>query len=232
MHQRVAMMVLALLLMTAAPAYGDGQRRPTKKGITTAECEQLVGQLVSKDKPPFNKDAVLDGELSENTIDTMLRKQYRRKLISAYNTLSDNSDVALPVLAKHADDRRFAYIREDPSGGWVKVDVGTACQTIVERHIEVYQRLIHSRAGPASLWFIQDGCGGLGKWWRTRKGKSLAELQLEACEWVLGHKKPVSEVIAGADWATALRGVRRMADELRRTKRPIVVGQHLVFVSK
>src|SRR5207237_10417444 len=98
----------------------------------------------------------------------------------------------LSIYVKHFQVERFSYDHEDfYSGVFVWATVGEACYRIIVDHVEVYRRYVTriEDERPRSLWFIDDECGGIDKWWKSRQGKNLAELQLEAIEWVLRQKK-------------------------------------------
>src|SRR5581483_3153758 len=134
-----------------------------------------------------------------------------KKIGAAYNTLSENIEVALPVLMKHINDKRYSFVGEQPSSGVYQLKpVGWACSEIVHAHVEAHllKTFCHSREGhPLAYSFIRH-CGGLDKWWGTRKGKLLAELQLEAMEWVMKQERPKLEVTFESEeaWKEALKG--------------------------
>ncbi len=188
--------------------------------ITAADCEQLVAELVNPGRPPFKRSYVFDEDLKNQ--DEIRARQ--KKVEAAYARLSDGIEVSLPVLMKHIGDEPFSHVADNPfSGSIIKVSVGGACADIVREHVEVYHGHTEGlEAGdrPTSLWFISD-CGGMEKWWQSRKGKPLAELQLEAIEWVLRHERPKYK--SEKEWAESRRALEDIARAIRTSRTPIVV---------
>jgi hypothetical protein len=237
MIARKAILSLGALgtLAVLATSVDAGEKQASKRRrITAAQCERLVEQLVSPHKPPFKEDYVPELPAGVREADLYDRQ---RKIAAAYDALSDNIEVSLPVLAKHVPDKRFSYVYEETAGtagGYLQESVGGACRDIIGQHVEVYHR--HTtryvfEGLPRSLWFINDGCGGVEEWWKTRKGKTLAELQLEAIGWVLRQNKP-KEFKSEKEWAKALKSCEEMAKRIRTSKKPILVEHHVQFFSK
>jgi RNA polymerase sigma factor (sigma-70 family) len=114
---------------------------------------------------------------------------------------------------------------EDVPGNGVtlKVSVGGACRKIIDAHVELRTYATGSRDGsgpPHEASFLEE-CGGIKKWWKTRKNKTLAQLQLEEIEWMLRRKKPASYTTK--EWAEKMRDCERLARHLRSEKKPIGV---------
>src|SRR5262249_35821928 len=155
-----------------------------------------------------NKDLELPKGVKASTL---REKQEQVKL--AYDKLSANIEDALPILAKHVNDKRFSYVYIQPrSGVYLTASVGEACSDIILAHVEAYHRHVEKVVvdKELSLHFIFDGCGGMERWWKTRKKKALAELQLEGIEWVLRQKKP-DYFKSGREWARAKESLKKMA---------------------
>jgi hypothetical protein len=217
--------LIVALLGTALAVHASKRAEPKKHQLTAADCERLVNQLVNPNEPPF-QGKVFDPPAN-------LKGGDQTPMQQAYDRLSDNIEAALPVLVKHAHDGRFSYVHEDfYSGACITADVGDACREIIEAHVEVYQPCIERTLDgiPQSLSFIDDACGGTAKWWKARQGRSLAELQLEACEWVLRHKKP-SYFTSGKAWTRALKRVKKLVRRIRESKQPILREHHVQFFS-
>jgi hypothetical protein len=217
----------ALYALTAFALRADAGEKvsSTTKRLTRAPCEQLIRQLVYPGKPPFKKAYVFPEELDEATI-----RAKQSKVEAAYDKLSANVETALPVLVKYARDERFSYVYEDAgtSGVYVKATVGYACWKIIEAHVEVYRREV-TRSDFASISrcpsFI-GACGGVDKWWKSRKDKSLAELQLEGIEWALRQEKP-KLFESDQDWAQAKKALEKMATSIRTSNKPILIEHHI-----
>jgi hypothetical protein len=219
---RVLLQLLAAVGIAAAIFTPARAEKPASKtrAVTPAECKRLIEQLVNPHPPPPSKKSYV---YEPPTFDPKVVAKIRK----AYDTLSDNIQVSLPVLVKHANDERFSHFCESP-GAFPKVSVGAACHEIVEAHVEVYLRYVErdDQDGrriyhPSFIW----KCGGVAKWWTSRKNKTFAKLQLEAINWFLRKKKPRSYKSQKA-WAKALKAVRKMAQHIRRTSKPIQVRHH------
>src|SRR5262249_47224906 len=114
-----------------------------------------------------------------------------------------------------------------------RISVGNACGEIIEHNIEVQWEKTTSyygEGGPKRLSFIEH-CGNLDTWWRIRKDKSLAELQLESIEWVMKQKMP-QYFKAEKEWQSSLAEVKKMASQIRSTRKPIIVNHRVFFFSK
>jgi hypothetical protein len=213
--------MIAPLATAAEPGDGPGE---TKRPVTRAECEQLVARLVYPHKPPFAGHDTLKPPAN-------MDREALAKIKAAYDTLSDNFEVSLPVLVKHADDERFSYVYEDAgtSCAFVKGDVGWACCRIIEAHVEVYREHLEYE-DPSHILrcpsFIGDKWAEVRRWSKGRQGKALAELQLEAIAWALRQEKP-RYFGSKAEWARALKAVKEMAKRIRASGEPIAVEHHL-----
>ncbi|MBI1916719.1 MAG: hypothetical protein HYS12_18595 [Planctomycetes bacterium] len=203
-----------------------GRKASDKKArLTPEECERLVAQLVNPDKPPFTGKGV--PILPEGVSKSSLYER-QKNVGPAYDKLSANIEVALPILAKHVNDERFSYVYMQPSSGVYETQsVGGACSSIIHEHVEAYHqdtsRPRDDEGRSSSLFFIDAGCGGINKWWKTCKHKTLAELQLEGIEWALRQKKP-EYFKSERDWARAKKALEKMAKEIRDSRKPIKVN--------
>src|SRR5262249_2310270 len=139
----------------AAPPVTAGKPGATHRPLSVAQCERLVGQLVNPGKPPFAQRYVLD--LPEGLSVPDLRKS-QEPIGVAYDELSANVEVALPVLVAHVTDRRFSYVYEDFVSGVFQCEtVGGACARIIAAHVEVYRPAVtkYDEEGRSkSLWFL------------------------------------------------------------------------------
>lgn len=234
--------LISLLAISLASA-GENTDSPNPS-LTQKQCDELVSRLVSTAKPPFSKDYVLDDDESLKKIDTKAQARVKQ----AYDKLSDIFAAALPALVRHAFDGQFSYVYEDvgTSEVVVRADVGGACCRIIEAHIEVYRdRLVRYDFAeiPRCPSFIAK-CGGVEKWWKTRKHKDVTVLQLEAIEWALTIAKTRGfQTRPQGDAETnkfesekakkdAIKALQSMADGIRNTGKPIVVEHHIQFFGK
>jgi hypothetical protein len=227
---RLSLGALAVLAAFAALVRAGEHAGPATSHLAASECDQLVKELVYPGKPPFKGAYVFPEKLDLRTV-----RAKQKRVKAAYDRLSDNIDVALPVLVEHADDNRLSYVFEDvgTSGVITKASVGWACCEIVEAHVEVYRRhltRLDFASSPRSPSFIA-ACGGIRRWWKARKGKPLAELQLETAEWASRQGRP-KLFESDEEWEETRRAVQKMAADIRVSGRPILVEHHVDFFGK
>jgi hypothetical protein len=219
-------------LAFAASAEEGENSDPAKKPLTEEQCELLVEQLANPEKPPFDKRYVL--RLPKGVSELTLSKA-QKSVAAAYDELSENIEVALPVLVRHIRDKRYSYTYEDGiSGVYENATVAQACATIIQEHVEVYRRHVtkprDNEGRTNSLWFI-DECGGIEKWWEGREGRSLAELQRDGIEWALQHEKP-DYLASDKEWTEAKNRLKKLADQIRASGKPIAVKHGVQFFSR
>jgi hypothetical protein len=223
------MTTLGLLSFVASIGAGEKHDAPTKRP-TAAQCERLVKRLVSRDKPPFTRTYApgLPKAVSESS----LRKK-QKQIKAAYDELSARIEVSLPVLVAHVADERFSYVYEEGiTGVYEFATVGEACREIIAAHVCVYDKAVRKydiEGRSSSLWFI-GACGGFAKWWKGRKGRSLADLQLEGIDWALRQPKP--DYFSKREWAAAKKALKRLAGQIRESKKLIRVEHKVQFFSK
>jgi hypothetical protein len=226
----LSLVALGLLAGFATTGSSGGKHRSAHKRITTAQCKRLVKRLVYPGKPPFKVPYVFPEQIDERKIGAR-----QRRIKEAYDTLSDNIAVSLPVLVRYCEDDRFSYVfeSEGTSGVIAKADVGSACSQIIRAHVEVYRRVVtrHDFAGIPRCPSFLTASGGIKKWWRSRKGKSLAELQLEAIAWARHQKRP-KLFESNREWTAAKKSLEKMAATIRESRKPILVQHHVEFFGK
>lgn len=211
---------LAGFALPAAALSSDDKAGAANQQLSRTRCERMVERLVNHAEPPFKGYRAEHDAIPSSKRRGILDEQ-KKRVNRAYDALNDDIESALPVLVKHLRDQRFSHIRQDPAtDAWHRVDVGMACDEIVQMHVEVYRGCINRSR--VSLHFIRDECGGVAKWWQARKGKPLLELQLEACAWVLRHRTKPDWYPSNFDWNQALRCVERKVRKLRESKKPEV----------
>jgi hypothetical protein len=149
----------------------------------------------------------------------------------AYDSLSSHFPESLPSLIGGLADRRYSYYQEVPSNGaFVCHDVGHACYEIISAHIEVYDLTLLDRTGvPRTVHFL-SAMGGVKKWYDSRKGRDLFDLQLEAIDWAL--KQPRDERIARAEWQNAIAALQRFRDEFAKNRKSFDAKHTLWFEGK
>ncbi len=95
---------------------------------------------------------------------------------------------ALPYLIESLGDKRYCMTINWAEGdGYYNRSVGEICHEIITSHMEIYRDKIP--VGSPRRWHRYDYPNISKKWWEARKGKSLAELQVEAIDWAIATRK-------------------------------------------
>jgi hypothetical protein len=140
----------------------------------------------------------------------------------AYEKLAAHFEIALPSLIAGLRDRRYSYYQEVPTNGaFVCHDVGAACYDLISERIEVYRGSLEEldeTGVPRSPDFIHTQ-GGVEKWYVSRKGRSLLDLQLEAIDWAMRQPKD-KRISDDVDWAKNLTALRSFRERLVKSGRP------------
>src|SRR5262249_24532339 len=101
--------------------------------------------------------------------------------------------VAFPVLMEYAEDKRFSFLMESPSGAMRTHTVGDACRLIVQHQLDAYETLgIYPRMVPSYFDKVVAGKKWDG-WWHSHRDKSLREMQIEAFDWAVNWQKELLE---------------------------------------
>ena len=152
---------------------------------------------------------------------------------AAYDKLSVHFPDSLPSLIDGLSDNRYSYYQEVPSNGAFEChNVGYACYDIITAHIEVYRRylwVLDRTQVPRTVHFL-SAMGGVKKWYRARRDKSLFDLQLEAVDWAL--KQPPDERVERSDWDNAVAALRTFRDDFAKGKKPFDPENTLWFEGK
>jgi hypothetical protein len=74
--RRMILPIVGVGLLASISVSAEDSPAPKKGRLTAAQCERLVGRLVSRDKPPFDKDHVL--RLPNGVDEETLRKKQAR----------------------------------------------------------------------------------------------------------------------------------------------------------
>ena len=230
MKQSLSIGFVALCLLRWLPLAADEPKVLPKK-LTVEECQKRIDQLAN----PEPKPKTLCGKTAfgqPKGADAFIRRQ--RPIEAAYDELSVNVEVALPLLVKHAGDDRFSYVYEDGiSAYYTCMTVGDACRQIIEHHVEVcrphVRKAVDNEGRSRSLSFIQE-CGGVAEWWQPRREMSLMELQLDCIKWARSPKRP--DFFNDQEWQSSKRALAEMAAKIRESKQPLLIKHSVQFVPK
>ena len=178
---------LVKLLKIQFPPEEKLEEKPEKEQI-----EDLINRLAFSNEPAVDR-------LFPTPSDTAPKMDRRVKIHDAYNSLwVMHGFAAFPQLVAHLDDERqsvqFDSIR--------RATVGKACYSILNNQL-------HDIAGYSYSWGRKGADGenhvrpgyfnpiyqdeGIKVWLDKRKGRSLAELQLEVMEWTLAREKEIGK---------------------------------------
>src|SRR5262249_25296378 len=85
----------------------------------------------------------------------------------AASPLVEKGVVAFPVLMEYAEDKRFSFLMESPSGAMRTHTVGDACRLIVQHQLDAYETLgIYPRMVPSYFDKVVAGKKWDG-WWHS-----------------------------------------------------------------
>ena len=225
----VGLALLAMLGVTSAgPA--DGQERPEQRSqvrLTSEQCEKLIDNLASRNSPPTisEKDPTADPRYPPN-----FDKSDQDRVRKAYDALGERVEELLPHLVKHADDDRYSYTAESPSGSWSNNSVGFACRSILRANVATYVPLVRR-----STWLLKSGFPtnpkDIQRWWSDQNGKELWQLQLHWLEWALEEERKTT-FESTKEEAAVVGGLQRAIEKLKETEAPIKVEKRLILRPK
>jgi hypothetical protein len=185
--RRVNLVLLVVAAWTVALPEGRASDKGESKG-KRPDYRELVKGLVSPNEPIQYKDSESDHDSLPAGYDptAQARVEKNRRL------LYEHCEEALPFLMEGCLDSRYSLTWQSDSY-LCTLGVGNVCLEIVAAHVEMYRE--HMRFSKTDFYAysfvprLQTPLGGqvsdkerkeIEQWWRTRKGKSLLELQIEA----------------------------------------------------
>ena len=223
------MALLATNGVSTAEAAGsqDSPEQTRQVRLTGEQCEKLIGQLASRNSPPtLKRDRTDDPNYPEN-----FEKMDEDRVKTAYATLVERVAELLPHLVKHADDDRYSYTAQSPSGYWSNNTV-EVCEL---RHYSGKFCDLYSYC-PSIDALIKDGISDESEGHRTLVGGSKRkggfwQLQLHWLEWALEEERK-TPFDSAAEEAAVIDGLQRAIAKLKETEAPIKVGKRLVLRPK
>lgn len=190
---------------------------PQKTEYSDADIEKLVSQLVSPNQPPEieGTNAKYGKSFDRNA----------QKLVSkSWSELRNLSPRSFPFVFEHVDDRRYALTQD--SGDLDKnYSVGFLCRDILVSSLQpdVWD---HKEGGtsfrrrPTQPDYIAHyqllNPESAKEWWKSRKDRSLRELQIEVLEWIIVEEKKSPETYKQAELTKLLEELR----DLRASSEP------------
>ena len=173
---------------TSTPAHGRGP------GHAQLAHPQYVGP--HRDIPIFSRD--FDWA------------QYQR-IWHTIVVLNDHAEQAWPELVRHLDDKRYSISPLAWNGYTYNLTVGGVCEELVGgtlaaayyRHLQPENNVVYANLSWPN---VSRNMHHIQPWCQQRSGKKLYELQIEACQWMIGHLREGDERACGSRRRGSRRG--------------------------
>lgn len=193
------------------------QRSSSSKVESTKNYQDLVQQLASPNKEATTRS----GEWGFSvTFPRGYDVNAQIHVDSARQKLHDDFEKALPFLVEALDDERYCMTLGDGGGGYYNYPVGALCRRMIESHLEVYRRKIHFD-GP-TLWGKYTYTPISKEWFKTRKGRTLAELQIEAINWAIQRRRSESIEKNIDRRMNEIPDMQKLRDEIAKSGKPVL----------
>jgi hypothetical protein len=206
---------LGVGLLLALSQRGLGGEPPSKDELTK-KYRELIQRLVSPNKEPMTTNRSSGSVKFPAGYDVKAQE----RIAAARQVLHDNFAEALPFLIEALDDTRYCMTINWADGdAYYNRSVGSICRDVIASQLEVYRGKIRF-SGPQH-WH-RYGYGPISKeWWQARKGRSLAELQIEAIDWALERRmaEPAAEV--REDREHEIADLRKLRGEIATSGKPV-----------
>jgi hypothetical protein len=200
---------LAILLGALMPLLlaNQGSSDGPSKDARSKKYAEHVAQLVSPNKEPITGDVAVKFPRGYD-----LRAQ--RRVDEARKALHDNFEDALPHLIDALDDQRYSMTVNWAEGdAYPNYSVGEVCRDVIASQLEVYRDKIRFSL---PRWHEYDYPVSKA-WWKTRKDRSLAELQVEAIDWAIERRKAEPEKERREE---ELVGLRELREQVAKSGKP------------
>jgi hypothetical protein len=199
---------------------------PSSKDELPKEYGELVRMLVSPNEKPTAQGGANPSAKFPEGYDVKAQKRIK----AARQKLHDNFEKALPFLIDAIDDNRYCMTIDWAEGdGYYNYSVGRVCRDVIASQLEVYRPKIRF-SGPQH-WHRYN-YGPINKpWWHARKGRSLAELQVEAIDWAIKRRKAEPKDEVGEERADEIAELQKLRDEIARSKKPAKPRRMLPMVT-
>jgi hypothetical protein len=210
---RISMCVgIGLLLLSHQ---GLGEESPSEKKMAD-KYKGLIEQLASPNKVP----TVVNRQNASVSFPADYDVKSQRRIEEVRQELCDHFEEALPYLIEAVDDQRYCMtIRwgEGPQG-YHNRSVGKICDDLIRSQLEIYRDSIRF-AGPEHWYRYSYDVSS--KWWQTRKGQTLAELQIESINWAIDLRQSEAEGRDGKRAAADIVDLKKLRDEIASTGKSV-----------
>lgn len=188
---------------------------------TDEEIAALVEQLVSPNSAPVVKSVYAEYPPGYD-------KVAQKKVHHAFHELRKLSPRSFPFLFDHMDDKRYC-LTADAGDFDRNYTVGELCRDILSSHLQ--SDVWDHKSGGTSFRRRPDQPDYLAhhklfepkaakEWWKTRKDKSLRELQIEVLEWVVEEEVKAPDKYPEAERAK----IRETVKKLKASEKPLEPG--------
>jgi hypothetical protein len=217
---------LAVSIFLAICSNASAQQAETYDKRTRPSYRELVKGLVSPNKPIkcYDEDQLSFPPDYDRKAQDLIEKNRR--------ILYEHCEEALPFLIEGCADTRYSLTWKSDSYANNSC-VGEVCLEIIASHLEVYREhmALGSKERFYAYQFVPRINGAIGEevteekkkeiedWWRTRKDKSLLELQLEALDWAIAKRKKDPAISDESDVTKEVRRLVALRDELKRNRK-------------
>jgi hypothetical protein len=211
---------LGLALVLALSQRGGADDSP-QKGELAKKYRALVQRLVSPNKEPITEN----GDGGSVRFPTGYDVAAQKHIDAARRALHDNFDEALPFLVEALDDERYCMTIDWAEGdAYYNYSVGDVCRYVIRRWLEVYRDKI-SFSGPGH-WNRYTYRPISKDWWQARKGRSLAELQIESIDWAIERRRAEPKADVHPDRKDEISALKKLRDGIAKSGKPAKRTHH------
>lgn len=181
------------------------------------EISRLIETLASPNSEPYWPEG------TDNCDPPHYPLQYdheaQKRIFKAREELYSKGFTAVPLLVKHANDRRYSCTVN--RGKWTNRDIGGVCRELVSNYVEVYQPFWHETLPTNISWFCDTPYrNNLGVRWQAHKNLCQREIQLKAVEWAL--KKQDGRVFVNEEHKrVVLDDLSRLRERIMTSDKPL-----------
>jgi hypothetical protein len=209
---------VSIVLLLSAVCVAES---PQKTEYADGDIEKLVAQLVSPNQPP-------DIQSTYAKYGPQFDRNAQKLVSKSWGELRRLAPRSFPFVFDHVADKRYALTQD--SGDLDKnYSVGFLCRDILVSSLQpdVWD---HKEGGtsykrrPTQPDYISHyrlmNPESAKEWWKSRKDRSLRELQIEVLEWILVEEMKLPETYSDAD----LNKVQQQLRELNASREPRKLG--------
>lgn len=229
-HRRLTNASLAALIVTGISVLGSAHFRagrasePSK--ARSAKWDAAIEALVNRNPAPRLVPYDGPGNTFDSDVIPVVSPKYdwkeQARAQAALAKLSHERDEGLwESLVKHIGDKRFALTMNHNGSRFENYSVGEFCHMLALRR---FRFIMHMHSDPNSGdrpdVYFELGMDDLAKWRKKRAGKSLYELQIDACETALSQVPKLEDLPKEAKDSVRAR-LQSMVKKLKKTKKSL-----------